>query len=205
MVGKDSKLKASRLQNIDIEQATREITTFCHTIGMAAGHEHPWGKIGQTSFILSKFNDAALKGNHSFPGGDDNNPFNRFIHSSKKLEGSHKSVSTYQTSDTKRLEPLCLITVATAAADLLKPRNAVSRLEDATERATIAGFNETYVQARVVSQGLGNNVAPQSEIKLPSHLMIAIYLVIPTDEAKNIKAQKYKDQIHKQTHATKQI
>ena len=48
MVGKDSKLKALRLQTIDIDQATREITTFCHNIGMAAGHEHPWGKIGVT-------------------------------------------------------------------------------------------------------------------------------------------------------------
>jgi hypothetical protein len=85
MVGKDSKLKTSRLQNIDIEQATREITTFCHTIGMAAGHEHPWGKIGQTSFILSKFDDAVHKGTRSFPGGDANNPFNRFIRCGKLI------------------------------------------------------------------------------------------------------------------------
>ena len=127
----------------------------------------------------------------------------RSIASSVHRRKSLRAIS--HTSDTKRLEPLCLVTVnvamATAAADLLKPRNALNRLEDAADRATIAGFNATSVQARVVSQSSGVNTAPKSEIKLPSHLMLAVYLAIPTDEAKNIKALKYKDQLYKQTQA----
>ena len=71
------------------------------------------------------------------------------------------------------MEPLCLVTVATESANLLKPRNALNRLEDATERATIAGSNETSAQALagVVPQSSGVSREPASEIKLPSHLM----------------------------------